>query len=48
MGVPFTLFGFSDGDAVVAIDHLTGTLSVEDRLHVERYKLAFSTCAGRR
>jgi transcriptional regulator with XRE-family HTH domain len=46
MGVPFTIFGFGDGDAVVAIDHLTGTLYLEETPDVERYKLAFQHLCG--
>lgn len=46
MGVPFSLFGFPDGDAVVALDHLTGTLYLEETPDVERYKLAFQHLCG--
>ncbi|GGP70082.1 helix-turn-helix domain-containing protein [Saccharothrix coeruleofusca] len=41
MGVPFSCFRFDDGFGAVAIDHLTGTLFLEEDADVERYRLAF-------
>lgn len=46
MGAPFSVFGFSDGDGVAAADHVTGTLYLEDREQVERYKVAFQHLCG--
>jgi transcriptional regulator with XRE-family HTH domain len=41
MGVPFSCFQFDDGFGAVAVDHLTGTLFLEEEPDVERYRLAF-------
>lgn len=41
MGVPFSCFTFDDGFGAVAVDHLTGTLFLEEEPDVERYRLAF-------
>jgi hypothetical protein len=41
MGVPFSCFKFDDGFGAVAVDHLTGTLFLEEEPDVERYRLAF-------
>lgn len=41
MGVPFSCFRFDDGYGTVAIDHLSGTLFLEEDVDVERYRLAF-------
>ncbi|KAA2258680.1 helix-turn-helix domain-containing protein [Solihabitans fulvus] len=46
MGVPFSCFRFDDGDGVVAVDHLKGTLYLEESLDVERYRLAFQHLCG--
>ncbi|RKT57498.1 helix-turn-helix domain-containing protein [Saccharothrix australiensis] len=46
MGVPFDCFRFDDGCGTVAIDHLTGTLFLEDETDVERYRLAFQHLCG--
>ncbi|WP_433265322.1 helix-turn-helix domain-containing protein [Actinosynnema sp. CS-041913] len=46
MGVPFDCFRFDDGYGTVAIDHLTGTLFLEEEPDVERYRLAFQHLCG--
>ncbi|MEV1120447.1 DUF5753 domain-containing protein [Actinosynnema sp. NPDC049800] len=46
MGVPFSCFRFDDGYGTVAIDHLTGTLFLEEEAEVERYRLAFQHLCG--
>lgn len=46
MGVPFDCFRFDDGFGAVAIDHLTGTLFLEEEPDVERYRLAFQHLCG--
>ncbi|WP_447004272.1 DUF5753 domain-containing protein [Saccharothrix isguenensis] len=46
MGVPFSCFRFDDGYGTVAIDHLTGTLFLEEVPEVERYRLAFQHLCG--
>ncbi|NUT54142.1 MAG: hypothetical protein HOV94_43655 [Saccharothrix sp.] len=46
MGVPFDCFRFDDGYGTVAIDHLTGTLFLEEEAEVERYRLAFQHLCG--
>ncbi|GAA3461338.1 helix-turn-helix domain-containing protein [Saccharothrix longispora] len=46
MGVPFSCFTFDDGSGAVAVDHLTGTLFLEEDVDVERYRLAFQHLCG--
>lgn len=41
MGLPFAAFRFPDGDGVVAVEHLTGTLYLEDESEVDSYDRAF-------
>ncbi|WP_306748550.1 helix-turn-helix domain-containing protein [Saccharothrix yanglingensis] len=46
MGVPFDCFRFDDGYGTVAIDHLSGTLFLEEESDVERYRPAFRHLCG--
>lgn len=46
MGVPFSCFRFDDGYGAVAIDHLSGTLFLEEEPDVGRYRLAFQHLCG--
>lgn len=41
LGTPFACFEFEGGAGAVVIDHLAGTLCIEDEAAVGRYRLAF-------
>lgn len=46
MGVPFCCFRFDDGYGAVAIDHVTGTLFLEEEPDIDRYRLVFQHLCG--
>jgi len=46
MGVPFWCFRFDDGYGAVTIDHVTGTLFLEEEPDIDRYRLVFQHLCG--
>ncbi|CCH34860.1 DUF5753 domain-containing protein [Actinosynnema sp. NPDC047251] len=46
MGVPFSCFRFDDGYGTAVVDHLSGTLFLEEEQDVDRYRLAFHHLCG--